>query len=80
MKLFKLVDGGSLKEGGYIRLSLVLPSYTSSKTMTIIGTTCEEKKLSFPTKITLTKSSFYNKILFSVLGFGLCLEAHESIN
>lgn len=60
----------------YIRLSLVLPSFGKSRTKTIHGHDHSTFEVSFPTKFCLTTSPIYGKILFSIVGFGLCLEWH----
>lgn len=73
----KLIDGGSMKHGEYIRLSLVLPEFENSEIKTITGKTHKTTRLSFSTQFYFTRNPNYGMILFSILGFGLALEFHE---
>lgn len=77
--LIKLIDGGSLKDE-YIRISLVLPSFQNSEVETIHGYVHKETAANFPTEFRLTRNPVYGKILFSILGLGLCLEWHQRID
>lgn len=78
--MIKLIKGGDYAKKGYCyHLALYFPEFSNSTTINMMRSKHKSFKVSFPSKIEVTRNSSYFNILFCFMGFGIELEIQSKV-